>query len=118
MAFHTGISSIPAIFKAGFWDAALLSRNQAIAVKLLRDIYRSPNTSYQPCMAILLSIDAYFGVCMVQITEHGSLRIVVLLVSIIIIYQGVIYHNIEYKMYVFKDVIDKIDKRKSYIEGP
>lgn len=69
-------------------------------------------------MAILLSIDAYFGVCMVQITEHGSLRIVVLLVSIIIIYQGVIYHNIEYKMYVFKDVIDKIDKRKSYIEGP
>lgn len=62
--------------------------------------------------------DAYFGVCMVQITEHGSLRIVVLLVSIIIIYQGVIYHNIEYKMYISKDVIDKIDKRKSYIEGP
>lgn len=55
---------------------------------------------------------------MVQITEHGSLRIVVLLVSIIIIYQGVIYHNIEYKMYISKDVIDKIDKRKSYIEGP
>lgn len=104
-----------------------LLNNNTVAERLYQKIEKAERDQFYDAnliigMAILLSIDAFFGVYMAQIIGNGSLRIAVLLVSIvIIIHQSVVYHNIEYGIYISKDVIDeidKIDKGKSYIEEP
>lgn len=103
-------------------EYALLNNN-AVAEHLSQKVEKSDydlfyNTNVIIGMAILLSLDAFYGRYMTQLIGDSHLSIVVIFISVIIIlYEVVHYYNAEHGMTFSNDVTKKIGEgRKNPIQ--